>query len=581
MHPIRTRAELSRRRMEDGREAARPADTSYLLLLAISASLSAFFYYANHGQLLLQGDATAHINIARRVFDSRTPGLSQLGTVWLPLLHILLLPFVAADSMWQSGMGGAIPSMVAYVAGTLGVFRLVRRALPDSGTARVTAWLAAATYATNPNLLYLQTTAMTEPLYLALFIWATVFFAEYAAPRVGAEARGANPWHHQRGADLNDRGRALRWCAVMLGLAMLTRYDGWFAAAVFAIAALALWIADSAANSIWQSPLRGAVIRFLLILAVAPALWFVYNAYYWNNPLEFATGPYSARAIEQRSTTTGSPPHPGWHAPATAAAYYLKSAKLNLAGGVPQHEGKGDWPAPKLRLENFWIPLVLAGVALLFAFQRRLWPWLLLWIPLPFYVLSIAWGDVPIFLPVWWPYSHYNVRYGLQLLPAFAVFGALVWYVVAMRVQRRAPVTAATAVLVLFIAGSYWVVWKAMPICLREPLINSAHRIAFERQLASQLRRLPDGSSLLVYSAYHAAALEFAGFPLRRTINESSYKLWQQALADPAKAAEFVLAFDTPDDPVNRAVHDHPDSLESLVVVQGTGEPKATLYRRK
>ena len=44
-----------------------------------------FLYYFQHNDLLLYGDAVAHINIARRVFDSQTPGLLQLGTVWLPL----------------------------------------------------------------------------------------------------------------------------------------------------------------------------------------------------------------------------------------------------------------------------------------------------------------------------------------------------------------------------------------------------------------------------------------------------------------------------------------------------------------
>ena len=54
-----------------------------------------------------------------------------------------------------------------------------------------------------------------------------------------------------------------------------------------------------------------------------------------------------------------------------------------------------------------------------------LWPLLFLLIPLPFYALSVAYGGVPIFVPAWWPFTHYNVRYGLQLLPAFAAALAL------------------------------------------------------------------------------------------------------------------------------------------------------------
>ncbi len=75
---------------------------------------------------MLYGDAVAHINIARRVFDSQNPGLLQLGTVWLPLPHLLMIPFIFSNAMWQNGAGGSIPSMLAYVLGVVGIFRLVR-----------------------------------------------------------------------------------------------------------------------------------------------------------------------------------------------------------------------------------------------------------------------------------------------------------------------------------------------------------------------------------------------------------------------------------------------------------------------
>jgi hypothetical protein len=80
-------------------------------------SLFSFFYFYRHSDLLLYGDAVAHINIARRVFDSQTPGLLQLGTVWLPLPHLLMIPFIFSNAMWQNGTGGSIPSMIAYVLG--------------------------------------------------------------------------------------------------------------------------------------------------------------------------------------------------------------------------------------------------------------------------------------------------------------------------------------------------------------------------------------------------------------------------------------------------------------------------------
>src|SRR5580765_4071354 len=159
-------------------------ETALLAWLAACVSILSFLFYFRRGEILLYGDAVAHINIARRVFDSCTPGLLQLGTVWLPLPHLLTLPFLISDAAWSSGVGGSLPSMLGYVLGVLGIFRLARGVLSIQSEAklneRIAAWIAAIIFAANPNLLYLQTTALTEPVYLAFFIWALVYFREFA-----------------------------------------------------------------------------------------------------------------------------------------------------------------------------------------------------------------------------------------------------------------------------------------------------------------------------------------------------------------------------------------------------------------
>src|SRR5205085_10434358 len=90
-------------------------------------SIAALVHYFRSGELLLYGDAVAHINIARRVVDSLTPGLLQLGTVWLPLPHLITIPFVLSDWAWMTGVAGSVASMVAYVLGAIGIFRLVSK----------------------------------------------------------------------------------------------------------------------------------------------------------------------------------------------------------------------------------------------------------------------------------------------------------------------------------------------------------------------------------------------------------------------------------------------------------------------
>ena len=80
--------------------------------------------------MLLYGDAVAHLGIARRIIDTNTPGLINWGGVWLPLPHLLMLPFVGKMQWWQNGMAGAWPSLICYVIlGCMGMYRLARRVL--------------------------------------------------------------------------------------------------------------------------------------------------------------------------------------------------------------------------------------------------------------------------------------------------------------------------------------------------------------------------------------------------------------------------------------------------------------------
>src|SRR5689334_4761441 len=97
-----------------------------VLMLGTVTSMLATAYFFHTDQILLYGDAVAHINIARRVIDNLTPGPTQLGSVWLPLPHLLMLPFVAIDRLWTNGLAGTFPSMVAHVLATIGIFRLLR-----------------------------------------------------------------------------------------------------------------------------------------------------------------------------------------------------------------------------------------------------------------------------------------------------------------------------------------------------------------------------------------------------------------------------------------------------------------------
>jgi hypothetical protein len=359
----------------------------------------------------------------------------------------------------------------------------------------------------------------------------------------------------------------LNRCALCLAAAEFTRYDGWLAACVISLAAILVTLTARRHPDVPK--IRRALVRFVIVVAAAPAIWLAYNAIIYHNPLEFANGPYSAKAIEKRSATPGFPSRPGSGDIIVAAQYFVKSAEDNVAEGPVQ---------------RVWIAIALLGSLLCLFLDRSRALLLLLWLPLPFYVYSIAYGGVPIFVPNWWPFSYYNVRYGIELLPAVAVFSALVLHY-ALTLARPVPGKIAIALIAFAaIAGSYFVVWRTQPVSFREAWFNSRSRIALEKELASSLSKLPPGSTILMYLGDHVGALQDAGIPLKQVINEGNHRTWKQptdpqglwelALANPAEMADYAVGIG--DDPVGRSARQH--SLTSLAIIQTPGQPPATIY---
>jgi hypothetical protein len=537
-----------------------------LIWLATCASVLSFLVYVQRGEIMLYGDAVAHINIARRVFDSKTPGLLQLGTVWLPLPHLLMIPFIISNNLWRRG-GGSVPSLVAYVFGVVGMFRLVRGCLASASSspsaeaelaARIAPWIAAIVFAANPNLIYMQTTAMGEALYLAFFIWSVVFFAE----------------------SINGDAKALTKCSLCLAAACLTRYDGWFLAAAMAVIVAIRYLRKR------NEPARfstSALAKFLLIAAAAPALWLAYNGLVYRNPLEFENGPYSAKAIEKRTQTSGNLGHPGSGNLVLAGQYFIKSGEDNMA--------ESPW------LQRVWILIAIGIVIAAFTMRvksvnsnspanLKLWPLWFLAIPIPFYALSVAYGGVPIFIPPWWPFTHYNTRYGLQILPAFSAAFALTVYMILREGRWNLKFRAfAIVALIAFVIASYASSSLATPVTLREAEVNMRTRNQLEAQLARWFETLPPNCTILMYLGDHVGALQRAGIPLSHTINEGNHRVWKQpadsqglwerALANPTQYADYVVAFEG--DPVWQAVKDR--HLRALVEIHVTGQAHATLYR--
>src|SRR5437016_14003044 len=120
-------------------------------------------YYHRLGLTLTHYDARGHLVVARRIFDSITPGWQQIGAVWLPLPHLLNALPMQIDLMYQTGASAVAISVVSYAIAT-GAIAWIVFALTESAAAAVA---AAAVFALNPNVVYVQSTPLTEPLLLA------------------------------------------------------------------------------------------------------------------------------------------------------------------------------------------------------------------------------------------------------------------------------------------------------------------------------------------------------------------------------------------------------------------------------
>ena len=502
------------------------------------------------GYLLLYGDAVAHLGIARRIVDSHYPGLAQFGGVWLPLPHVLMLPFIGNMQMWQTGFAAVPMSLLSFALSVAGIWRLGRRIMRPR-------WALVATtfYALNPNLLYLAATAMTEALFLCLLVWTVVAASEtVAAIRNGRTSRA---------------GAGMIAAGVLIIGQVMTRYDGWIIGAV-----VWCWIAWELWRSRLLFRLRTPFILFTLLCLAGPGFWFWYNAHFKGDWLDFMRGPYSAAAIERRTAPPGQH-YRGWHNPAWAVLFYTRTAQIDAA----------VW-------ETGFALMAAALYGAWLQWQRRrdadargraeagLW---LLWVPLPFYVYSVAYGSVPIFIPQLWPHSYYNARYGMEMLPALALYGAVAgerldlwlraqttgWARVGARLWQPAA-------MLLCVANCISMMYRIPPV-LKEGIVNASTRVPFERAVAYTIENIPPEVPILMSTTAHVGIAQTAGRPLKSIISEDDEVTWEQALADPAHHAAFVVAM--AGDPVAKAVAAHPEGLKELEVICTTGQPCAKVYQ--
>jgi hypothetical protein len=209
-----------------------------LAAVAVLAGTAAWLLFFRADLVLSHYDARAHLVVARRIIDGVTPGWQQIGAVWLPLPHLLQALPIQVDAWYRTGASASIVSIACFGITTYAMTRVV---LAATGS-RLGAAVTAALLALNPNLLYVHTTPMTEPLALAAIALVTLWLYEWVP--------------------LNQDVVPARLGAALFAAAW-TRYEAWLVVA----AALAAALYGSA--RIGAS--RGALLRRMWTLGRWPA----------------------------------------------------------------------------------------------------------------------------------------------------------------------------------------------------------------------------------------------------------------------------------------------------------------------
>ena len=298
-----------------------------IAVAVVLAGTAAALHYAAAGLTNSHYDARAHLVVARRVFDSLTPGWQQIGAVWLPLPHVLNMIPVQLDAWYLSGASGVALSVLSMGAAAWGLAAVVLRATGSFLAAAAGACLLML----NPNVLYLQSTPMTEPMLFGTTLAAIALTAAWIDG--GVE-------------------RAPTAAGIALAAACLTRYEAWpVTAAIVTIAALLVLRHGrppaAALRAAWRLALYPAVAIALFTVnsRYTTGAWFVSNDFYVPENIEAYGAPLAA--FEQVRE--------GLHQLAGRAVIWGGCAGVLLVA-------VGSWRSRRASLLLLLLPLLAAGV---------------------------------------------------------------------------------------------------------------------------------------------------------------------------------------------------------------------------
>jgi parallel beta-helix repeat protein len=270
----------------------------FVTIILVGTATALYLYGLESHSLYFYSDSTTHALQARRYMDSNNPGFFEhLGTVWLPLPHLMLLPFTLIDPLFRSGFAGLIVSLTSHAITSLLIYKIIRRYTDNPNIPVVGAFL----YAFNPNFLYLSLVPLTEAPFMLFFIATAYCFQEWLFGATmpskkdithKTTTKRQSLWNH-----ITSQNSNIIKSAFFISLATLCRYEGWLLSISLVIMVIGILVVKSRnidINKIKRNTLL-LILIFSTISFSGMIFWIIWNWYYYGDPLEFADNPiYSA-----------------------------------------------------------------------------------------------------------------------------------------------------------------------------------------------------------------------------------------------------------------------------------------------
>ncbi len=477
----------------------------YLLAgIATVLAVSATAYSFKHDLIIAYGDAESHLDIAKRIVNSITPGFAQMGGIWLPVPHLLMLPFIWSDFMWRTGLAGSMVSGICYLISTIYIYKTSMLLTKN----KLASFAAALVFATNPNILYMQSTPMTELTLIAFFNLSTYYFMLYIKD--------------QRNT------LALMLASIYAFIASLSRYDGWFLVAFegliviashFSIPDVIKTLKEHRYMRLWNKfqQAQGRAIFYGTVACFGILLWMIWDYLILGDPFYFTNSQFSAKTQQQNWQARGE--LPASHNVGIALLYYLMTSLSNAGVLV------------------FFVGVVGFVVYILDKEQRnKLFIATMLLIPFIFNVFTLYAGQSVIFIPHVTPVSFewrlFNVRYGVMMIPSIAIF---IGFLFAKR-QYIGRILIAGFILAQF--GLFAIGYSSV-ISLADGTegLSSAKRPDAERWIIKNY----DHGLVLIDDYARTLSIVRSGIPMQDIIYVGNKPYWDESLYAPEKYARWII----------------------------------------